>query len=56
MVNLKEKINQLFILGYKGEAFSQNIDFVELLKQGLGGVIFFTQNIVEENKENTEAY
>lgn len=50
MVNLKEKINQLFILGYKGEDFCANKDFVELLRQGLGGVIFFTHNIVDENQ------
>ena len=47
MDNLKEKINQLFILGYEGEDFRANDDFVNLLKNGLGGVIFFTQNIVE---------
>ena len=48
MDNFKEKINQLFILGYEGEDFRENIDFVRLLENGLGGVIFFTQNIVEE--------
>ena len=47
MDDLKEKINQLFILGYEGEDFRINTDFVELLENGLGGVIFFTQNIVE---------
>ena len=49
-MNLKEKINQLFILGYEGENFSANGNFVELLKNNLGGVIFFTQNILEENQ------
>ena len=50
MDNLKEKINQLFILGYEGEDFRVNIDFVRLLENGLGGVIFFTHNIVEEQQ------
>ena len=56
MDDLKEKINQLFILGYEGEDFRENKDFVKLLEKGLGGVIFFTQNIVEEKqfKKQTE--
>ncbi len=50
MTNLKETINQLFILGYEGEDFRSNIELVKLLENGLGGVIFFTQNILDENK------
>ena len=50
MNNLKERVNQLFILGYEGTDFRNNIDFVRLLKNGLGGVIFFTQNIIEEKQ------
>ena len=50
MDNLKEKINQLFILGYQGDDFCVSEDFVSLLKNGLGGVIFFTQNIVNEKQ------
>ncbi len=49
-MNLKEKINQLFILGYEGEDFAKNLDFVDLLKNNLGGVIFFTQNILGEKQ------
>ena len=48
MDNLKEKINQLFILGYNGDDFRKNKNFVSLLQNGLGGVIFFTQNILEK--------
>ena len=50
MDNLKEKINQLFILGYQGDDFRLSKDFVSLLKNGLGGVIFFTQNIINEKQ------
>ena len=50
MDNLKEKINQLFILGYEGEDFRSNIEFVKLLENGLGGIIFFTQNIRNEKQ------
>lgn len=49
-MNLREKINQLFILGYEGSDFKTNKNFVELLRNGLGGVIFFTQNILTENQ------
>lgn len=54
MDNIKEKINQLFILGYDGEDFKLNKDFVSLLQDGLGGVIFFTQNILNENQFKTQ--
>ena len=50
MDNLKKKINQLFILGYQGDDFRLNKDFVSLLKNDLGGVIFFTQNIINEKQ------
>lgn len=49
-MSLEEKINQLFILGYEGADFSKNKEFVNLLKHNLGGVIFFTQNILEEDE------
>lgn len=39
MDNLKEKLNQMFILGTEGGYYK------ELLKQGLGGIIFFTKDI-----------
>lgn len=49
----KEKIASLFITGYSGEDFQLCPNFVKLLKNGLGGVIFFTQNILttEQFKE-----
>ena len=53
-MDLKRKINQLFILGYEGEDFKTNYEFVDLLKNNLGGVIFFTQNILEENQFKTQ--
>jgi len=45
MYSLRQKINQLFIAGYSGEAPESCRIFSELLSDGLGGVIFFTQNI-----------
>lgn len=39
MTDLKEKLNQMFILGTEGENYKQ------LLKEGLGGIIFFTKDI-----------
>lgn len=39
MTDLKEKLNQMFILGTEGEYYKQ------LLKEGLGGIIFFTKDI-----------
>lgn len=39
MDNLKEKLNQMFILWTEGGYYK------ELLKQGLGGIIFFTKDI-----------
>lgn len=48
-LTLKQKIHQMFILGYEGSdpLTSQNMGFVNALENGLGGVIFFTQNITE---------
>lgn len=39
MENLREQLNQMFILGTQGKGYE------ELLKEGLGGVIFFTKDI-----------
>lgn len=39
MATLKEKLYQMFILGTEGEGYKQ------ALKQGLGGIIFFTKDI-----------
>lgn len=48
-LSVREKIYQMFILGLKGEKLEDNPDFVSALKNNLGGVIFFTQNIITEN-------
>ncbi len=39
MIKLKEKLNQMFILGTEGE------EYKSLLKEGLGGIIFFSKDI-----------
>lgn len=44
-LTLKQKLNQLFIAGFEGDNPNSCKLFQELLKNGLGGVIFFTQNI-----------
>lgn len=43
MSNLKEKVYQVFITGFEGENPTPKL--LEILENGLGGVIFFTQNI-----------
>lgn len=50
MQNLRENLNQMFILGYDGENPSEKL--LDLLSNGLGGVILFTQNIktIEQTK------
>ena len=45
MYSLRTKIKQLFIAGFSGTSIKNNEIFINLLKDGLGGVIFFTQNI-----------
>ncbi|MCD7879906.1 MAG: beta-N-acetylhexosaminidase [Candidatus Gastranaerophilales bacterium] len=42
---LKQKISQMFITGFSGTEYNSNKYFKNLLKNALGGVIFFTQNI-----------
>lgn len=56
MYSLRQKINQLFIAGYDGENIDNCNIFKELLKDGLGGVIFFTKNIksVKQFQDNIE--
>lgn len=51
-LTLRQKIQQMFILGYDGPnpAEERNFDFINALKDGLGGVIFFTQNIINEKQ------
>ena len=50
MVKLKEKINQLFIFGYRGQDFKEDKDFFYIFKKNLGGIIFFTENIVDKKQ------
>lgn len=49
-LTLKQKILQMFIVGFNGQNYIFNRNFTELLKQGLGGVIFFTHNISNEKQ------
>lgn len=56
MYSLRNKINQLFIVGYEGDDVGKCEIFKELAKNGLGGAIFFTKNIfsAEQFKKNTD--
>ena len=45
MKNIIEKISQMFILGLDGSELKNSPNLINSLKDGLGGVIFFTQNI-----------
>lgn len=47
MKTLLAQINSMFILGYKGENPSKELE--KLAKEGLGGVIFFAENIVDRD-------
>lgn len=47
MTDLKEKLNQMFILGTEGGYYKQ------LLKEGLGGIIFFTKDIHSSDQFKT---
>ena len=49
-LTLRQKLNQMFILGYDGTSPETCEGFYSLLENGLGGVIFFTQNIVDRYK------
>ncbi|MBQ3641664.1 beta-N-acetylhexosaminidase [bacterium] len=49
-LTLKEKICQMFIVGFQGQSYFLNRNFVSLLEGGLGGVIFFSHNINSENQ------
>jgi len=46
---LKNKIYRLFILGFEGSELAKNPNLQYALKNNLGGVIFFTQNIESED-------
>ena len=49
-LTLKQKISQMFITGFSGQSLAFNRNFVNLVENGLGGVIFFTQNISNEKQ------
>ena len=44
-MNLKNKIYQMFIMGLEGTDLPNNPNLIKALQNGLGGVIFFTENI-----------
>lgn len=44
-IEIRQKLHQMFVLGLEGENLSDNPNLVNALHNGLGGVIFFTQNI-----------
>lgn len=54
-LTLNQKLHQMFILGYEGDSpmAGENVGFVNALKKGLGGVIFFTKNIVNRDAFKT---
>ena len=49
-LTLRQKISQMFITGFSGQSLAFNRNFVNLVENGLGGVIFFTQNISNEKQ------
>lgn len=51
--DIKNKIYQMFILGLEGISLENNKNLSDALKSGLGGVIFFTQNIKTPNQFKT---
>jgi len=48
MNTLSAQINSMFILGYKGEIPSNELE--SLIKENLGGVIFFAENIMDRDR------
>lgn len=44
-LSLREKINQMFILGLEEDFLNEKSNLAKLLNQGLGGVILFARNI-----------
>lgn len=50
MHSLQTKIRQLFIAGFTGTTAEENEKFLKYIKNGLGGVIFFTQNIQSQKQ------
>ena len=52
-LTLKQKISQMFIVGFVGQFFNLNKNFVDMVENGLGGVIFFSHNITSEKQFKT---
>ena len=48
--NMVNEFLQLFILGVNGDSIGENPNIQYCLKNNLGGIIFFTQNIITENR------
>jgi len=44
-LTIKQKIAQLFIMGFSGSNIVNNDNIMKAVRSGLGGVIFFTENI-----------
>lgn len=53
MIDLKAKIYQMFVLGLDGENLYSNPNLIKALRDNLGGVIFFTQNIQTKEQFKT---
>ena len=53
MISLRQKLYQMFILGLEGESLYNNPNLIKALQEGLGGVIFFTQNIKTKQQFKT---
>ena len=49
-MTVEQKVYQMFILGYEEENPSANAGFMRALASGLGGVIFFTRNILDKER------
>ena len=49
-LSIEQKLYQMFILGYEGENPHACPNLINALKSGLGGVIFFTQNICDKER------
>ncbi len=49
-LTLEEKLTQMFIVGYKGDKPFNSPNFEYLINKKLGGVIFFSQNILSEEQ------
>ena len=51
-MDLKTKVYQMFILSPQGVDFDSEVQLCNALKNGLGGVIYFTKNIqsIEQTK------